>query len=298
MEQTQEDLTFYFEERERRKKAFKTFFRKLLNFFHNYLSSLVVIPATLGGIWQALELISIKLPLIRFFSVSQIIADGILVVIFSFVVIMGIIFLAGLYIIDPPKKPYKTIKIGEEISVLLGDVLTFTFCFGAFYLLTIYAGRNLDDNNTSQNLWMLFLAIVGFLILSFVIFIRYASLKFEEPREGGYGHYMLSYPVLGFWLFFLGKVFIMFHVILLVPRDLINTQQIDCKVDKLYPNKIHKLQYFNDKYVFIEVYDTIQGRKSKDSVATKVLILNFDELLEEDNCKKDSVPKYSQKIKY
>jgi CO dehydrogenase/acetyl-CoA synthase gamma subunit (corrinoid Fe-S protein) len=90
----------------------------------------------------------------------------------------------------------------------------------------------------------------------------------------------------------------MFHVIFLVPKDLINTSQITCKLEKLYPHNKHKLQYFNDKYVFIEVYDTIQGKRMKDSIATKILILNFEELLKENNCKEDSILKHTPKIKY
>lgn len=43
------------------------------------LPFLILIPTLIGGTWQALELMSIDPAFIRFFSVSQLIPDGILV---------------------------------------------------------------------------------------------------------------------------------------------------------------------------------------------------------------------------
>lgn len=43
------------------------------------LSLIILVPAILGGLWQLLELASIGIPYIRFFSVSQIVSDGLLI---------------------------------------------------------------------------------------------------------------------------------------------------------------------------------------------------------------------------
>jgi hypothetical protein len=294
---SEEDLTFYFEERKRRELAFKTFLRNFFSFLHKYLSSLVVIPATLGGIWQILELISIKVALIRFFSVSQIIADGLIVLIFSIILIFIAFFFISIYIIDPPTEPYKEIKDKDEVCVALSDFFTIMCGYVALWFLIRYTGRDIEDHSTGRNLWMLFISMLGFVTISFLIFVRYANLKFEHPK-GGYMHYMMGYIVIGLWLFFLGKVFSMFHVIFLVPKELVNTKQIVCKVEKQFPDKKFKLQYFNDKYVFVEIEEIVKGQEMRDSVTTKVFILNFDELLKEDNCVEKPISNSQIKIKY
>mgnify|MGYP006199785449 CR=1 FL=1 len=46
-----------------------------------YLSLLVAIPPLFGAIWQLIELSKLSLSYIRFFSISQLVADGTLVLI-------------------------------------------------------------------------------------------------------------------------------------------------------------------------------------------------------------------------
>lgn len=55
---------------------------KVVDFIKENLSLIVVVPAFIGGLWQSIELMSISTPYIRFFSVSQIIPDGILILLF------------------------------------------------------------------------------------------------------------------------------------------------------------------------------------------------------------------------
>ncbi|KAF2336880.1 hypothetical protein [Flavobacterium daemonense] len=58
---------------------------KTQNFKENYnsikdnLSILILIPTIIGGIWQLLELSLISTSFIRFFSITQLVADGILI---------------------------------------------------------------------------------------------------------------------------------------------------------------------------------------------------------------------------
>ncbi|WP_348814152.1 hypothetical protein, partial [Flavobacterium maritimum] len=48
----------------------------------NYLSVLVIVPAFIGGLWQIIELSNISITYIRFFSISQIVPDGLLILLF------------------------------------------------------------------------------------------------------------------------------------------------------------------------------------------------------------------------
>ncbi|MDC4826190.1 hypothetical protein NQ838_17905, partial [Acinetobacter baumannii] len=54
------------------------------NFLKNNLSLLIILPSVLGGLWQIIELFSIDLPYIRFFSINQMVPDGVLILFLLF----------------------------------------------------------------------------------------------------------------------------------------------------------------------------------------------------------------------
>ena len=60
-----------------------------IKFIKEYLSFILIIPTFLGGIWQIIELSSISISFIRFFSVTQLIADGLLIIVVFFPWILG-----------------------------------------------------------------------------------------------------------------------------------------------------------------------------------------------------------------
>ena len=65
--------------------------RSIITFLKDYLSLIAIIPLLLGGIWQIFLLASISSSYIRFFSVSQQLADGVLIL-FYFSVLMSLEF--------------------------------------------------------------------------------------------------------------------------------------------------------------------------------------------------------------
>ena len=50
-----------------------------IEFIKSNLALIILVPTMLGGIWQLLELLNISPSFIRFFSVSQLIPDGLLI---------------------------------------------------------------------------------------------------------------------------------------------------------------------------------------------------------------------------
>ncbi len=65
------------------------FYNDPLNFIKEHYTLLLIIPTLLGGIWQLIELISIDISFVRFFSITQLIQDGILFLCFE--IMLGII---------------------------------------------------------------------------------------------------------------------------------------------------------------------------------------------------------------
>jgi hypothetical protein len=58
-----------------------------LQFWKRNLSLIVIIPYVLGGIWQIVELSTISLAYIRFFSVTQSVSDGLLMLVVLFLIV-------------------------------------------------------------------------------------------------------------------------------------------------------------------------------------------------------------------
>jgi len=56
---------------------------KKIKLLKEYLPLIILVPALLGGIWQIIELSSISIAYIRFFSVTQILPDGLVILILT-----------------------------------------------------------------------------------------------------------------------------------------------------------------------------------------------------------------------
>ena len=67
--------------------------KKILGKINEYLGLFIVVPAVLGGLWQILELSYLSPSFIRFFSVTQVASDGLLVMVIVFVISVPILLL-------------------------------------------------------------------------------------------------------------------------------------------------------------------------------------------------------------
>lgn len=63
--------------------------KKVLDYIKENINILILIPTVLGGFWQLLELVRIEISFIRFFSLTQVVSDGLvimfLLLIFAFI---------------------------------------------------------------------------------------------------------------------------------------------------------------------------------------------------------------------
>lgn len=85
------------------------------------LTMFTVIPTVLGGIWQMTKLLSLSTNMMRFFSITQLISDGILVLI----IIIFPILLFSIFFISPKNN----IKNSEE------TLLNKDYLFGYFPII-------------------------------------------------------------------------------------------------------------------------------------------------------------------
>jgi hypothetical protein len=187
-------------------------------------SIILFIAPFLGGCLQIYELSSISFSFIRFFSVSQLIADGILVLVFV-VFVFGIPF-GRLWLLDFCKeKPFSSLFYLLDLVII-----SLTTNFGIF----MYNNNNFKDDRFYWILSIVLILIIYFLlngnvnqkVKKVIIFLTFISCFFVFP--------------------YINKKFKQF---IDLPNNLENTQVSNSVINKKNQTKVI---YYNDKYVFLE----------------------------------------------
>ena len=219
-----------------------------------YASPLVLIPLIIGGLWQLLALSSIDLSYIRFFSVSQMIPDG-LVVVF----LLAIIYLTIIFTFPSFEKQLQAIKNGD----ILLNISQFVFLSPPifwFAYVVIYDSSQL----TSTIFWVLaplalIISTYSLISLALAISKTYKRLVFLKPINRSNEIFKLAKIVFVFYIFTgllvaAGFIALQFHKIFLISTNLSNINNI-CAIN----SPECKILYFNDKYIFVKKYN---GNKS------------------------------------
>lgn len=246
------------------------------------LSIILLVPTLLGGVWQLLELSSISTSFIRFLSLGQLVADGILILFVftlfyasfrmvsssfhkkSFIVdskktssiaveiaLIVLTSIAFIFVVLPVlNEIYETRKVGIIDIVILIPIVTMVF--GGFLLGSISIIENLLNKRNEpiekglRYKWIK--SILGFTLKLFMIILFFAILKFVlvdlNPHLSSFRHSILS------------------------PENLLNKELLDKKlIEEHHLKQKPTLLYNNDKYLFYEILDE---KKNK-----KILIVDF-----------------------
>lgn len=271
----------------------KTKSNKLNSFFEeqkNIVPLFLLVPTLIGGLWQIFELIFIDPSFIRFFSTSQLISDGILILSFLALIIAYIYFVNK--IID--LKILLELVISERKFESKKLLLT-----GGFIILFIYYYYNAFDELGifSQHQYRIGVIIFLFLLIGFFIPIFLALVfaffnqvfnlyfgykrvllvksinnwkKQLDQKKGSFYNLYLILSVISSLLiistFFLSiNVFISFRNKLIFPDNLDNLQNVFRSVKRDYGlQQKSSILYFNDKYIFIQLENLdIKNKESK-----------------------------------
>lgn len=231
--------------------------KKTLRLIKENINLLILIPTVLGGFWQLLELVRIEISFIRFFSLTQVVSDG-LVILFLLLIFMFINL--GVFLKEK-KEDDNTINLYEEyLAVKLVLLLFFLLGFG--YVIYII---NYEHFNTSRIILLYTFFISSIRVIRDIIIKKYGDI---------FKHYYSLIVLLVFQisLYFMNSIFTKFHHLYYVPSNIKNIEYLECYIGK--KKKDFELLYFNDKYVFI-----------KDIKSKQIEIINFEEMLNKDNCK-------------
>lgn len=239
--------------------------KQSLEYIQNHLNVILLVPTVLGGFWQLIELMSIDTSYLRFFSLTQVIADGLIILIillFSY-----FIYLLFFKLVFEDNK-LETNK--SDLAFNIFRLLSFTVLL-IYFLYKIYINKKIEFSN--------FLLVI-FCIVGIYRYIR-EILKNSNKINNKLKEIIVnnSTEITLFLMLAIGFLFVgfitfnkLFHNTYFIPTNLKNITNIECYLDK--KKNEFELLYFNDNYIFVEIKDTQQ-----------VEIIKFEELLNKENCK-------------
>ncbi len=274
-------------------------FKSNLKLIKDNLSVILIVPAILGGLWQLIELSSIETSYIRFFSVSQLVADGILILFILSTIYLSLqLILLLLYpnlLLKNLKNETEDIKKNKAPSIKTGVGLTISsLLLFSLFSLSVFL---FDFDKLSFKLFFLIPMLI-FTIFCLVLFLEglteiIKAIVYKDPqRVKKFTEFLRNdkkkffikrtVAIILLFLFFFILYLLYFTVnnlrnLYLIPTNLENRKNITCLVSKEYPKaKEIKIHYFNDSYFFIEILNK-SGSKS-------IVIYKFEEMFN-NNCK-------------
>lgn len=267
---------------------------------------LVLVPAILGGIWQLTELASIGTSYIRFFSVSQLVSDGLLIMFLLFIVLYSFSILANSLLTDWLREHLSEDSDGTS-TVSNGNPavkhrLLFKHSFSSFskigsyliqsiFLLYIVCGiwmgtlRNpfslyiVNNKTTASELFLLLQFIASGIVMLIVIIMSLLitfgyriNMKSSRIRPVKYLIFILLIILSFFVIVPFAKIF---HQSFLLPEKFKNAEYVQNRV-KANNRRMERwsFEYYNDQYIFI----TVQDSSGKEFIE----VLKFDAIFPSD----------------
>lgn len=239
-------------------------FVRPLKFVKEYLPLIVILPAILGGLWQIIALASMSIAYIRFFSATQLIADGVLAILVIFPWLVCAYFYnisrEEFYVtLKEAKKSFPKIKYYTRKGLM--SLLYMILMIAIVYFLLPHT---LKTNNE-------FIKYFGIIPFVFIIIFMLDAIFFNN------GFVMILDKIFNSKIFKMPLIFLLSMLFLVIlpflfdfrfymPRNLENLENLE----KYNPDKNAKLRYFNDKYIFIE--------HKKEDNSTSIQVVPFEEL--------------------
>lgn len=259
--------------------------RSVIGFLKEYLSVIIIVPAFIGGLWQAMELINISYPFLRFFSISQIVADGVLILSFFLIALLpnALSFILQ-KMFDFTK--LKSVNEGDEQITeekkeknrkrdIKNSFITFCILLavGAIYFLLNMGSKNkVADLNVSVMLATIF--IYG---LNVLLNFCYVSSDYVGKEIFKFCNILLFFFYLIVGVYFCKQI----HNIFLLTDNLDNIQNIEYVLKEKYPNSQSEILYFNDKYIFIKISDKAKNDSEALKPKSKIHIMELDMLFKD-----------------
>ncbi len=229
------------------------------------LGLLVLIPSLLGGGWQVFELYSIDPFLIRLFSISQAISDGLIILTFIScpIVLLFLLFsfikVFGKSEIEEEKSTFDDTKKGAMVRLITTNltVLLFTLFFRSFFF-------PLDIDYPTLFMFSLYTLLLMLNVSWTLNSLRINNLiKVSEVRVNDISKKSTIVILTISFFYVLTQIYI--H-----SKDYSKIGNISLINPLLKKNAIkhYRIRYYNDKYIFIE-----------ELLTKKIYIIDFNSII-------------------
>ncbi len=253
--------------------------KRIAVFVKEYYIFITGVPLIMGGLHQVYSLANIDTGYVRFFSITQLLSDGVIIIltliVFLFVVIMVVIFLTGFYKKRyAPPKHIQDSKKDKDFLVVVGIMLFFAFVGRYIFespffenILKIWNGSSISNYDSIYTK----LSLLAILILIFGNIMYWPNWsKFRYNLLFYFNSIIVSLIGIMLILGYFKKV-----KDIIIPAKLSNYENINCLLNIHDQSKfIPEIIYFNDKYIFVK----ISGNEDE------VKIIPFDSLFAFEEC--------------
>ncbi|MCL9805828.1 hypothetical protein NAT51_12835 [Flavobacterium amniphilum] len=233
--------------------------KNVVKFLQDNINVIILIPTVLGGFWQLIELLRIDTSFVRFFSITQVISDGLIILfllICFYLIYLYVFKIEDLNLNDDKAKvkpPYENIFVKYILLIL----------FLAMLGICIWS-TNFDKISTSSFFFLLFFFIVCTKVYRDILLHHFGNDSYKYIN-------VTVFILFALFIHFSDLFFKHFHKMYYVPFNLKNTKYIECYIDK--KKNEFELLYFNDKFIFVQIKKT-----------QEIEIINFEEMFKKDNC--------------
>jgi hypothetical protein len=265
-------------------EIYKNFKKSPLKGLKNNLNLIIILPALLGGLWQLIELSRISFSFIRFFSVSQIIPDGLLILLFLTIFTISVFILFYFW-----KKLDSEEEIENNVPIKKGNfflAILFLLLFFACIFLVIYSNNYFIENIESIVSLFLYLPSNIVITLFSFAFLGYSTLHCKDIRALHHLKKVASNISIVFLIvqgIMLIAFMVQFHNVFLLPAELKNVDNLICKAEKVEDIGNFEILYSNDKYIFVRCHKFVKDRNGKPK-ESEIRIFRFEDLLDDTAC--------------
>ena len=208
-----------------------SFIEDPLKFIRDNLSVFIFFPTLLGGFWQIIQLSDISLSYIRFFSLTQLIPDGLTVLIILLLMsVMGIFFV---YIFQKivvdflELKNYLDVSINKRFEIVAIIIIS---VFSIFFTCIIYFIHFSEIIHFFIGVILMLIILIIFVFFN-VMFLRGIKLiffkKIEVPRIADITFMKLRFIYILPFCFYSLLFIIALTKNFRIPRNLVNFERIE-----------------------------------------------------------------------
>lgn len=249
---------------------------KLIDNLNSNLTLLLVIPPLLGSVFQVISLTSIDISFLRFFSVSQLVPDGTMILIVTSILI-------GVWWIYSKLLKLSRFNVNDYID--LGGRSFFIrygiHLVGAFFTVVAYIGSILTTDEIIK-IPLLYLIMTGFFYYITIFFMGFFYIQSKTVFNKNstliclfinFNKGLICLVLLSILITIFLNLKIIFNLFQL-PKNLANYDKVKNTLIKDYPKATNEVEvlYFNDNYTFVKF-------KQKDRKDSQIIVYKTEEIM-------------------